>query len=105
MLRPEGGATVGQNVRRDEVEGGGQSVVRSTYCTGYASRRMWLTFAREKCRRYLAKNVDYFVLPTLEEQGDFTNPRHDVKSAVRGGALGAVDDTVELEPVPEEDDC
>lgn len=47
VLRRGGGAAADQSAEECEGEGGRQSAARPVYCTGSATRRMSLAFARD----------------------------------------------------------
>lgn len=104
MLRPGRAAAADQNVRGGDGERGSQPVAHRVYRTGYATCGMPLLFGREVWRRYLANDVDCFVLVIFDKQYDLTIPRQDAKSAVSEGVSGVVEGTVEPEPSPEEDE-
>lgn len=53
---------------------------------------MSLVFERDAWRRYFANDVNYFILPTLEEQNDSITLLQDAKSAVSRGVPGGVND-------------
>lgn len=93
----------GENAEGVDKEKDGQFVIWLVYCARYATRGIPIAFVRELWRRYLANDVDYYVLPKFGVQDNVTTTWLDVESAVRGGARGAVDDVVEPMSIPEND--
>lgn len=90
VLRPGVGATAIQNAKGGEGQTGSQSVARPVNRARYETRGISFAFEWEGWRRYLANNVDCFVLPTPEVQDDLTNWQQRIMqsgSTVRDGSL------------------
>lgn len=87
MPRVEKGALVGQIAGEGECEAGSQSLIRPVCCAGHASRGIKVAFVCVTWRPYLANDVNYFYLPTLEERKGSTIPQWAVASASSGVRL------------------